>query len=87
MAGHHTRLSDLAVYLVASLVGLHLVRPSSPGTQQAAGQAGLASALVSLAVVVWQGLVLLVLPCVVPFLSLLSHFHIFKSPKTALGNL
>ena len=74
MAGHHTRLSGLAAYLVASLAGRHLARPSAPGTQQAACQAWLASPLASLVVVVArQGLVLL-LPRVVPFLSLQSHF-------------
>ena len=77
MAGHHTRLADLAAYLVASLAGRHLARPSAPGTQQAACQAWLASPLASLVVVVVvvarQGLVLL-LPRVVPFLSLLSHY-------------
>ena len=74
MAGHHTRLADLAAYLVASLAGRHLARPSAPGTQQAACQAWPASPLASLVVVVArQGLVLL-LPRVVPFLSLQSHF-------------
>ena len=73
MVGHHTRLSGLATYLVASLAGLHLARPSAPGIQQAAGQAWLASPLVSL-VVARPGLVLLVLPLVVPFLSLRSHY-------------
>ncbi len=67
MAGPRTRLSDLAAYLVASLAGLHLARPSAPGTQQAACQAWLASPLASLVVVARQGLVLLVLPRVVPF--------------------
>ena len=70
MAGRHTHLLDLAVYLVASLVGLHLARPSAPGTQQAACQAWLASPLASLAVVARQALVLLVLHRVVPFASL-----------------
>ena len=77
MVGHHTRLSGLAAYLVASLAGRHLARPSAPGTQQAACQAWPASPLASLVVVVVvvarQGLVLL-LPRVVPFLSLQSHF-------------
>ena len=76
MACHHTRLADLAAYLVASLAGRHLARPSAPGTQQAACQAWLASPLASLVVVVLvarQGLVLL-LPRVVPFLSLLYHY-------------
>ena len=72
MAGHHTRLAGLAAYLVASLAGRRLARPSAPGIQQAAGQAWLAS-LVSLAVA-RPGLVLLVLPQVVPFLSLRSHY-------------
>ena len=70
MVGHHTRLSGLAAYLVASPAGRHLARPSAPGTQQAAGQAWLASPLVSLAVVE----ALLVLPRVVPFLSLRSAY-------------
>ncbi len=50
MAGHHTHLSDLEASLVALLAGLHLARPSAPGIQPAAGQAWLASPLVSLAV-------------------------------------
>ena len=66
MVGHHTRLSGLATYLVASLARRHLARPSAPGIQHAAGQAWLASPLVSL-VVARPGLVL---PRVVPFLSL-----------------
>ena len=74
MACHHTRLADLAAYLVASLAGRHLARPSAPGTQQAACQAWLASPLVSLVVVARQGLVLLVHPQVVPFLSLQFHY-------------
>ena len=76
MGGRHTHLLDLAVYLVASLVELHLAHPSAPGTQQAACQAWLASPLASLVVVVVvarQGLVLL-LPRVAPLLSLLSHY-------------
>ena len=73
MAGHHTRLLDLAVSLVASLAGLHLARPSVPGIQQAACLAGLASLLASL-VVARPGLVLLVLPQVVPFLTLQFHY-------------
>ena len=76
MVGHHTRLSGLAAYLVASLAGRHLARPSAPGTQQAACQAWLASPLASLVVVVVarQGLVLLLPRGVVPFLSLRSHY-------------
>ncbi len=75
MAGHHTRLADLAAYLVASLAGRHLARPSAPGTQQAACQAWPASPLACLVVVVArQGLVLLLPRGVVPFLSLQSHF-------------
>ena len=71
MAGHHTRLADLAAYLVASLAGRHLARPSAPGIQPAACQAWLASPLASLAVVARQALVLLLLlPRVVPFSSL-----------------
>ena len=31
MVGHHTRLSGLAAYLVASLAGRHLARPSVSG--------------------------------------------------------
>ena len=74
MAGHHTRLADLAAYLVASLAGRHLVRPSAPGTQQAGCQAWPASPLASLVeVVARRGLVLL-LPRLVPFLSLQSNF-------------
>ena len=76
MAGHHTRLADLAAYLVASLAGRHLARPSAPGTQQAACQAWPASPLASLVVVVVvvvarQGLVL---PRAVPFLGLRSPY-------------
>ena len=88
MAGHHTRLADLAAYLVASLAGRHLARPSAPGTQQAACQAGLASPLASLVVVVArQGLVLLPPRGGVPFLSLLSHYLLYNFPCTALGIL
>ena len=74
MAGHHTRLADLAAYLVASLAGRHLAHPSAPGTQQAACQAWLASPLASLVVGARQALVLLVLPRVVPFASLQSPY-------------
>ena len=77
MAGHHTHPSVLAVSLVALLAGLHLARPFAPGIRPAACQAGLASPLASLAVVARRQapalLVLLMLPRVVPFLSLLSH--------------
>ena len=77
MAGHHTRLAGLAAYLVASLAGLHLALLVAPEILPAACQAGLASPLASLAVVARQApalLVLLVLPRVVPLLSLLSHY-------------
>ena len=74
MAGRHTHLSDLAVYLVASLAGLHLAGPFAPGIQPAARQAWLASPLASLVVVARQALVRLVLPRVVPFASLQSPY-------------
>ena len=70
MVGHHTRLSGLAAYLVASLARLRLARPSAPGIRPAACLAWLASPQVSQAVVARPGLVLLVLPRVVPFASL-----------------
>ena len=74
MAGPHTRLLVLAVYLVALLAGRHLARLSAPGIQPAAGQAWLASPLASLAVVARQALVLLLLHRVVPFASLRSPY-------------
>ncbi len=87
MAGHHTRLADLAAYLVASLAGRHLARPSAPGTQQAACQAWPASPLASLAVVARQALVLLALHRVVPFASLRCPYLLLKFPCTVLGIL
>ena len=86
MAGHHTRLADLAAYLVASLAGRHLAHPSAPGTQQAACLASLAFPLASL-VVARPGLVLLVHPQIVPFLSLQFHYLLKKSPCVALAIL